>query len=170
MKSRYLDEPFHREFQFIDSQEKPEAARQKTRKHVTKEFYREKRYLQFHSQESHALPFSNSRPHSVPEFVVSVTTLNEPPTDSREPRVTSDDGAIEHSSDQNESSATEQGQRPNDVTDHDSGQSSPVSLLGAGRVDPFRSYPIEATGDVHELVDHCRATWSRFRKRNQTIV
>lgn len=27
--------------------------------------------------------------------------------------------------------------------------------LGGGRADPFNSYPIPATKDVHELVDHC---------------
>ena len=27
--------------------------------------------------------------------------------------------------------------------------------LGSGRADPFNSYPIPATKDVHELVDHC---------------
>lgn len=36
--------------------------------------------------------------------------------------------------------------------------SSEVGLargLGGGRIDPFDSYPIPATRDVHELVDHC---------------
>jgi len=33
---------------------------------------------------------------------------------------------------------------------------SPTSVLGAGRVDPFRRYPIEITGPhVHEIMDHC---------------
>lgn len=33
---------------------------------------------------------------------------------------------------------------------------SPVSVLGAGRVDPFRRYPIDITGPhVHEIMDHC---------------
>jgi hypothetical protein len=33
---------------------------------------------------------------------------------------------------------------------------SPVSALGAGRVDPFSSLPIETYPDVHFLVDHCK--------------
>jgi hypothetical protein len=35
--------------------------------------------------------------------------------------------------------------------------SSPVSLLGAGRIDPFRSYPVDsATLHLHELMDHSK--------------
>ena len=30
------------------------------------------------------------------------------------------------------------------------------TLLGAGRVDPFRSYPIDANRDDHQLVDYCK--------------
>lgn len=34
---------------------------------------------------------------------------------------------------------------------------SHVEQLGGGRADPFNSYPIPATRDVHELVDHCES-------------
>lgn len=33
---------------------------------------------------------------------------------------------------------------------------SPISAVGAGRVDPFSSLPIETYPDVHFLVDHCK--------------
>lgn len=32
--------------------------------------------------------------------------------------------------------------------------------LGGGRADPFNSYPIPATRDVHELVDHCEYNYA----------
>ena len=31
----------------------------------------------------------------------------------------------------------------------------PQAILGAGRIDPFQSYPIQATQHTHKLVDHC---------------
>lgn len=34
-------------------------------------------------------------------------------------------------------------------------KASPMTILGAGRVDPFQTFPIEATRDIHQLVDHC---------------
>lgn len=45
--------------------------------------------------------------------------------------------------------------------------SSPKSLLGAGRIDPFRIYPLDANNTIPELFDHCksfslatRSSWS----------
>lgn len=33
---------------------------------------------------------------------------------------------------------------------------SPISPLGAGRVDPFRTYPVDFTGPhINEIMDHC---------------
>jgi hypothetical protein len=34
-------------------------------------------------------------------------------------------------------------------------KASPTTILGAGRVDPFQTFPIEATRDTHLLIDHC---------------
>lgn len=31
----------------------------------------------------------------------------------------------------------------------------PVTVLGAGRVDPFGVYPVEAQPYMHDLLDHC---------------
>ena len=33
---------------------------------------------------------------------------------------------------------------------------SPQTILGAGRIDPFSSYPIDMTHYMHNLVDHCK--------------
>ncbi len=41
------------------------------------------------------------------------------------------------------------------ISDEGSYISRPVTALGAGRVDPFGVYPIEAHPYMHELVDHC---------------
>ena len=37
-------------------------------------------------------------------------------------------------------------------------ESSLLQHLGSGRADPFNSYPVHATRDVHALVDHCAFT------------
>jgi hypothetical protein len=34
---------------------------------------------------------------------------------------------------------------------------SPQTILGAGRVDPFQSYPIYAQPYMHNLIDHCKS-------------
>jgi hypothetical protein len=40
---------------------------------------------------------------------------------------------------------------------------SPISPLGAGRIDPFRIYPVDFTGPlVHELIDHCKSYSPKF--------
>jgi hypothetical protein len=39
---------------------------------------------------------------------------------------------------------------------------SPVEILGAGRVDPFSSYPIKLNGKDNELLDHCKLSCSRI--------
>lgn len=31
----------------------------------------------------------------------------------------------------------------------------PATVLGAGRVDPFEVYPVEAQPYMHDLLDHC---------------
>jgi hypothetical protein len=33
--------------------------------------------------------------------------------------------------------------------------SNPTSLLGAGRIDPFRIQPVDTGSHIHELIDHC---------------
>lgn len=35
-------------------------------------------------------------------------------------------------------------------------QISPQTILGAGRVDPFQSFPLETQGYMHNLIDHCK--------------
>jgi hypothetical protein len=36
------------------------------------------------------------------------------------------------------------------------GRISPLTILGAGRIDPFQSYPIKTQPYMHQLVDHCK--------------
>lgn len=39
---------------------------------------------------------------------------------------------------------------------------SPQTVLGAGRVDPFESFPIKGQAFVHDLVDHCKLSLSSY--------
>lgn len=32
---------------------------------------------------------------------------------------------------------------------------SPITLLGAGRIDPFQSLPVQSSPQINELIDHC---------------
>lgn len=36
----------------------------------------------------------------------------------------------------------------------------PVTLLGSGRVDPFRTYAVHCTAFEHALIDHCKSVIS----------
>lgn len=50
----------------------------------------------------------------------------------------------------------------------------PITMLGAGRVDPFDTYPAKARPDTHELLDHCKCCWlfnlSFERLSNDTLL
>jgi hypothetical protein len=37
---------------------------------------------------------------------------------------------------------------------------SPITLLGAGRVDPFRILPVDTGSHINELIDHCELQFS----------
>jgi hypothetical protein len=39
---------------------------------------------------------------------------------------------------------------------------SPVEILGAGRLDPFSSYPMKPNGKDNELLDHCKLSCPRI--------
>jgi len=48
---------------------------------------------------------------------------------------------------------------------------SPCELLGAGKVDPFLSYPIERPSpNVHELVDFCESLYANFSLFRQSCL
>lgn len=42
--------------------------------------------------------------------------------------------------------------------------------LGAGRSDPFKSYPIEMDVRTHELFDHCECTFLSYRNQGQILA
>jgi hypothetical protein len=46
--------------------------------------------------------------------------------------------------------------------------SSPSTLLGAGRIDPFRIQPVDVSSNMNELIDHCE--FSPIRKRSLRLV
>ena len=145
---------FQRQFEFVDGQDK--NSRKKTRVHVTREHYRERRW-----QQVNALKAAKTEPGVLPEppkpeFVVSVTKLNHDRNDGSKP---------------NTGHVHPNGKKAGHWNEHSrchgtncvstalvkkaSINPSPITFLGAGRIDPFSTYPIEATLEVHQLVDHC---------------
>lgn len=141
-RKRYL-----KEFEFIDAKDK--SARKKSRAHVTKEYYRERRWQQIQSHSDSKSPSPKVKGETRPDFVVSVTKLDA----LRQP----------HGSTRGSTAVTRKISTRKSITNgqhsplagvSDSTWSSPKTLLGAGRVDPFQTYPIESTWEVHQLVDH----------------
>jgi hypothetical protein len=168
------DMSFSHEYQFIDGQDK--NARKKTRAHVTREYYRERRWQQINAFKTGEEPGALHEPPKCP-FVVSVTKLgpetNDPP--DAKPRKGSH-GSKTHSnrpsSSKQSSKYSQSTEDAKETTSHSSKyyqstedakettsqslvKASPMTILGAGRVDPFQTFPIEATRDIHQLVDHC---------------
>jgi hypothetical protein len=147
MSSDDLANRYHKEFQFIDAKDK--SARKKSRTHVTKEYYRERRWKLVHTLDDEKSPSPEVKELSRPEFVVTVTKLETlRQARNHEPVLTTLT---------RRKSSTKSGnsglQLPfTDVPD--SPWPSPVTVLGAGRVDPFSSYPIASTWEIHQLVDH----------------
>jgi hypothetical protein len=133
------EQRFQREFQFIDGQDK--GGRKKSRVHVTKEFYRERRWHQIHSTTNEAHRWPKPIPPPKPKFVVSVTKL--------------DNDCGEKDARRTDSKADARPPRKLSHMDSQLALRSLFSPLGAGRVDPFETYPIQTTLDMHHLVDHC---------------
>jgi hypothetical protein len=159
---------FSHEYQFIDGQDK--NARKKTRAHVTREYYRERRWQQTNSFKSGEGPGVVHEPPKCP-FVVSVTKLGQESNDPADakPRKGSygsygsygSKGSSRPCSTSNPSSKPYQSlEDAPEMATQSLVKASPVTILGAGRVDPFQTFPIEATQDIHQLVDHCIYYWA----------
>src|SRR2546423_8929327 len=148
---------FSHEYQFIDGQDK--NARKKTRAHVTREYYRERRWQQTNAFKLGEEP---SALHEPPKsaFVVSVIRLGPKSNDTTDAKQRKAGYGSKRSGNECPSSKMssksykplEDGREP---TNQSLVKASPISILGAGRVDPFQTFPIEATRDIHQLVDHC---------------
>ena len=155
------DMSFSHEYQFIDGQDK--NARKKTRAHVTREYYRERRWQQinaFKSGEERTILLEPPKP----AFVVSVVKLGQDSKDDfpNSKHRKGGNGSHESKSSGNWCPYSKPYQSIEDETET-AGQAmvkaSPITILGAGRVDPFQTFPIEATRDIHQLVDHCVCYW-----------
>ena len=145
---------FQRQFEFVDGQDK--NSRKKTRVHVTREHYRERRWQQVNALKAAKTEPDVSPEPPKPEFVVSVTKLNHDRNESLKARdgASPPDKKLEHWKQHSRSyvrnrTSTASVQKPSMTP-------SPITFLGAGRIDPFSTYPIDATPDVHQLVDHCK--------------
>lgn len=72
---------------------------------------------------------------------------------------TAEEGAGSKSKGKSRRRSTSSSSRSDDDQSQPAEASPPfLQRLGSGRADPFNSYPIQATRDVHELVDHCTST------------
>ena len=121
---------FQQEFQFVQGLDS-KAIRKKTRSWVTTQHYRKKRYEEARA-EAAANPISKRKGRG--------------PLESSSRSSRSDDERLREKN--------EERMKPERAV---MGECL-LQRLGGGRADPFNSYPIAASRDVHELVDHCRCT------------
>jgi hypothetical protein len=156
---------FSHEYQFIDGQDK--NARKKTRAHVTREYYRERRWQQINPLKSSDEPDVSREPPNRP-FVVLVTKLGPGSTEALnverrkggyDRRKTGGTRCPPSKLSSKPDSSMEDVQ---ETASEALVKASPVTMLGAGRVDPFQTFPIEATRDIHQFVDHCRRYQPRW--------
>ena len=149
---------FSHEYQFIDGQDK--NARKKTRAHVTREYYRERRWQQINAFKSGEEPSVLHQPPK-PAFVVSVAKLAQdinddvPSSKQRKESYASKSTGFRYPDSKAISKPYQSIEGGTETTGRSEVKVSPMTVLGAGRVDPFQTFPIEATRDIHQLVDHC---------------
>ncbi|KIX95287.1 uncharacterized protein Z520_08804 [Fonsecaea multimorphosa CBS 102226] len=124
---------FQRQFQFIEGLNS-KAQRRKTRSWVTTQHYRRKRFEARNAWL--ATDQENEGEFSKP--LIAFPSTSKPENEGRR-----------HAADRDAISPDHAVQR-----DAGRGQSCFLQRLGGGRADPFNSYPVPATRDVHELVDH----------------
>jgi hypothetical protein len=118
---------FRQQFEFVQGLDS-KAERKKTRSWVTTQHYRKKRHEARKAGDG-ANPGSKGEDQR---------------RSTRSRSSKSDDGRPRRETDENRT-------RP----EHTVTGVSSLQRLGGGRADPFNSYPVTATRDVHELVDHC---------------
>ena len=131
---------FQKEFRFIDITDK--SGRQKSRTHVTSEFYRERRWIDRKGCDLQPGGTENPVKPETPQFKVSVLKLGPCVRRPRKPRIKV------RAHDQIRKDVIEAEQKI------EGNRTLSSSVLGAGRVDPFAAYPIDADKTVHQLVDH----------------
>lgn len=142
---------FQKNFEFIDGQDK--SSRKKTRVHVTREHYRERRW-----QQTNALKAEKTEQRAVEEplkaeFVISVTNFSQ----SRDDSSTIGAGLSRPGSQAAEVRLQRYHHPGTSMTfsGRHTSRPSPLTPLSAARSDPFQTFPITATPQVHRLVDHC---------------
>ena len=119
---------FHMKFQFFDGLKSKEQ-RSRIRSHTTAQYYRRKRFEAY--QRSLKTQSSDRAPPTAQES----KTL----------------ASVHGSTDETSSQPAKQWLEPTHVHDI---EVAIMFILDSSRQDPFNSYPIEASRDVHELVDH----------------
>ncbi|KAJ9603501.1 hypothetical protein H2200_011687 [Cladophialophora chaetospira] len=124
---------FLRQFAFVEGL-KSKAERKKTRSWVTTQHYRRKRFEQSKAKEEDVEFEGKGQRRSTPSSRPGGSARS----DDDRPPLAAEKGCAQSWLAMTEINGTSFLQR----------------LLGSGRADPFNSYPVEATRDVHELVDH----------------
>ncbi|PMD46029.1 hypothetical protein L207DRAFT_628653 [Hyaloscypha variabilis F] len=103
---------------------------------------------------SNAKVFSDLRRRQQNTAATPSTTYRRPLAATRESKV-----SVLNSQDEDELlSASEQISESSERYLHQQREVSPQTILGAGRVDPFNSYPIEMTSHAHRLLDYCKSS------------
>ena len=126
---------YRRDLRFVNFRD--QDSREISRRHVTREFYREKRWHEAHGATISAQDDEDLVSDELtPEFVISVIRLG--PRKKRHRKASEKPNVPEHME---------------EAVDDDAAL-GPTTSLGAGRLDPFSSYPIPADSAVHQLVDH----------------
>jgi hypothetical protein len=122
---------FQRQFEFVQGLNS-KAERKKTRSWVTTQHYRRKRFEEQKPEHSaDAEGKARGRQRSTPSSRSSRSDGDQQPR--TEPQAPAKAACM--------------------ITGTD--EAAFLQRLGSGRADPFNSYPVPATRDVHELVDHC---------------
>ncbi len=139
---------FPQQFEFVEGLQ-GKAERRKTRSWVTKQHYRKKRY-----ESAKVKPADVSIDARVKHGKQSASCSNRSTIDTEDTCQSEGD----HRSECEDVIRLNPGAT---VIFH-------VKRIGGGRADPFNSYPVPATRDVHQLVDHCETVISILARFIQT--
>ena len=150
------EKAFHRRFQFVEGLG-GSASVKKTRSHVTREFYREQRHNDM-NQSTKSAPFTRAEPINQSKFEIQVLEFDKKKGGRK-------DNKSQHRQSPSSDESSEEALQVSVVessadvilgttTLAEHRLPSVSTILGAGRIDPFDSFPVKSTYEVAELVDY----------------
>ena len=150
------EKAFLRRFQFVEGLG-GSASVKKTRSHVTREFYREQRHNDM-NQSTKSAPFTRTEPINQSKFEIQVLEFDKKKDGRKESKSQHrrSPSAEEPSEEFLQVSAAANSAHGFLGTTTLAKQRLPSvsTILGAGRIDPFDSFPVKSTYEVAELVDY----------------